>query len=79
MYKNISECVADYSNETEEFTIKSLLGNGFSVYEATAYLSKLRIKRLSENDNGCKNEFYNHDLRMPKDRMGTFIDKKIKR
>jgi len=66
----------DYSNETEDLTIEKLMSNGFSAYEASAYLSKLRIQRLSENDNDCKNELYNPELRMPKDRMNTFVDKK---
>lgn len=66
----------DYSNETEELTIENLMSNGFSAYEASAYLNKLRIQKLSENDNGCRNELYNPELRMPKDRMKNFIDKK---
>lgn len=66
----------DYSNETEDLTIEKLMSKGFSAYEASAYLSKLRIQRLSENDNDCKNELYNPELRIPKDRMKTFSDKK---
>ncbi len=66
----------DYSNETEELTIEKLMKNGFSAYEASAYLNKLRIQKLSENDNDCKNDVYNPELRLPVDRMKNFIDKK---
>lgn len=62
----------DYSNETEELTIKSLVDIGYSAYEADAYLRKLKIQRLSNNDNGCKNEHYNKELNMPNDRMRQF-------
>lgn len=65
----------DYSNETEELTIKSLVEIGYSAYEAEAYLSKLKIQRLSENDNGCKNKHYNKELRIPPDRMKDFETK----
>jgi hypothetical protein len=66
----------DYSNETEGLTIEKLMNNGFSAYEASAYLNKLRIQRLSENDNNCKNDVFNLDLRLPVDRMKGFVDKK---
>jgi hypothetical protein len=65
----------DYSNETEDLTILSLVGIGYTPYEAAAYLSKLKIQRLSENDSGCKNEHYNKELRMPRDRMKRFEQK----
>lgn len=68
--------VLDYSNETGELTIEKLMKNGFSAYEASAYLNKLRIQRLSENDNDCKNAVFNPDLRLPVDRMKNFVDKK---
>lgn len=74
--KKLKKCFIDYSNETEELTIKSLVDIGYSAYEAEAYLSKLMIKRLSENDSGCKNEDYNNELRMPPDRMKRFETKR---
>jgi len=71
--------IADYSNETEELTIKSLMGNGFTANEASAYLNKLMIQRLSENDNDCRNDVYNPDLMIPADRMYRFADKRGKK
>jgi len=76
LYKKSKGSFIDYSNETEELTIKSLMGIGYSAYEAEAYLSKLRIQRLSENDNDCKNGNYNKELRIPPDRMKRFETKK---
>ena len=66
----------NYSNETEDMTIESLMKRGFTAYEAEAYLSKLKIQKLFENDNDCKNEFYNPELNMPQDRMKNFNPKK---
>lgn len=74
--KKSKESFIDYSNETEELTIKTLMGIGYSAYEAESYLSKLRIQRLSEIDNDCKNENYNKELRIPPDRMKRFETKK---
>lgn len=76
MCKKAKGSILDYSNETKDLTIKHLVSIGYSVYEAQAYLSKLRIQRLSENDNGCKNEDYNKELRMPPDRMKVFEQNK---
>lgn len=70
--KKTKECFIDYSNETEDLTILSLVGIGYSPYEAAAYLSKLKIQRLSHNDNDCKNKDYNKELRIPPDRMKRF-------
>lgn len=74
--EKVKGSVIDYSNETEELTIKSLVDKGFTAYEASAYLNKLMIKKLSENDNDCKNVDYNSELRMPMDRMKKFKDKR---
>jgi len=51
----------DYSNETETLTIKDLLDSGFSPYESAAYLSKMKIQKFFENDNGGKNEDFKRE------------------
>jgi len=66
----------DYSYETEGLTIELLMEKGFSVSEALAWLSKNNIKKISENDNGCRNDLFNPSLRMPPDRMKRFRNKK---
>lgn len=66
----------DYSNETDELTVEILMEKGFSIYEASAYLSKINVKKISEKDNGCNNEKFNPELRMPRDRMKDFKNKK---
>lgn len=76
MSKKSKGSFIDYSNETKDLTILSLVGIGYTPYEAAAYLSKLKIQRLSENDNDCKNVHYNKELRMPDDRMKRFETKK---
>lgn len=74
--KNTKGHFLDYSIETEEMTLKSLVEKGFSVDMASSYLMKLKIKKLSENDNDCKNEVYNQELKMPPDRMKKFKNKR---
>lgn len=67
----------NYDNETEEMTIEILMKRGFSACEAEAYLNKIYIQRLFENDNDCTNMRFNPELRIPKDRMKQFnISKK---
>jgi hypothetical protein len=73
------ENFVDYSNETADMTIKSLMEKGYSVCQASSYLSKLRIKKLFESDNGGKNADYNRDLfGTPPDRMAGWKNKSKK-
>ena len=70
--------IVDYSKETNELTIEMLMSKGFSAYEASAYLNKLKIQKIIENDMGGKNEFFNKDLQLPADRMKDFVNKNCK-
>ena len=69
----------DYSNETEEITIEKLMEKGYSSCQAEAYLSKLNIKKLFENDNDCKNIDFNPELYIPQARIEIIKPKRIKR
>ncbi len=69
-------CFVDFSNEADGLTIELLMEKGFSIDQASAYLSKLNIEKLAKDDNGCKNILFNPELRLPPDRMNKFKDKK---
>ena len=67
------ESFVDYSDEVSEAEIKRMLKLGYTVGLAKAYLNKLRIQKMFENDNGGKNEDYNRDLfGIPPDRMAKW-------
>lgn len=69
----------NFANETEEITIEKLMKKGYSAYEAEAYLSKLNIQRLFDNDNNGKNVDFSPDLYLPQPRIEIVKPNKIKR